>query len=81
MASFASTITRGFPFARADFYQFNGRAVFGEVDWYPDAGLHIFYPESYDEELGKLLRLPAPAARPNSSGAGSSSGALGAMPT
>jgi len=80
MASFASILTRGFPFARADFYQFNGRAVFGEVDWYPDAGLHVFYPKSYDEELGKLLHLPVAAVRTDSTGAGSSS-AFGAMPT
>jgi TupA-like ATPgrasp len=81
MASYASILTRGFPFARADFYQFNGRAIFGEVDWYPDAGLHIFYPESYDEVLGKLLHLPVEAVSPNSTSTGSSPSAVGAIQT
>jgi hypothetical protein len=60
MASFASILTHGFPFARVDFYQFNGCTIFGEVDWYPDAGLHMFHPESYDEKIGRLLNLPRP---------------------
>jgi hypothetical protein len=58
MALCASSLSRGFPFTRVDFYSFKGRTVFGEVDWYPDAGLHVFHPESYDEELGKMIELP-----------------------
>jgi hypothetical protein len=75
MASFASTLTRDFPFARVDFYQFNGRAVFGEVDWQPDAGLHAFSPQSYDEELGRLLHLPAPTGNSVDTSAGGHGGA------
>jgi hypothetical protein len=80
MASFASTIAHGFPFARVDLYEFNGRTVFGEVDWYPDAGLHVFHPESYDEELGGLMHLPTTIPNANVT-ADNSTSAFGPMPT
>lgn len=55
MVAFARVLSNGFPFVRVDFYSINGRTLFGEMTWYPDAGEGRFSPDSY----GEGLQLPA----------------------
>ncbi len=58
MTDLAKKLSEGFPFARVDLYCIGERVVFGELTFYPGAGFEHFFPEKYDEEIGKLLKLP-----------------------
>lgn len=62
----AATLGAGLSFARIDFYDLADGPRFGEVTFYPDAGLARFEPDDYDRRLGAKWRYPAkplPAAR------------------
>lgn len=45
------------PFVRVDFYQVDGKVYFGEVTFYPEGGLGIFYPNEWDVVLGNWIKL------------------------
>lgn len=57
MISMAETISADTPFMRVDFYQNEGKAVFGEITFFPAAGLGKFTDEKWDYELGSWLSL------------------------
>jgi hypothetical protein len=59
MLSCAARLAAGMPFVRVDLYEVEGRIVFGELTFLPEAGLGAFTPASFDRELGELLQLPA----------------------
>lgn len=46
------------PFVRIDLYEINGRVYFGEITFYPAAGLGVFEPAEWNQRLGTLIRLP-----------------------
>ena len=46
------------PFVRIDFYQIKDMVYFGEITFFPGSGYEKFYPEEWDEELGKMIELP-----------------------
>lgn len=46
------------PFVRIDFYQIKNMVYFGEITFFPGSGYEKFYPEEWDEELGKMIELP-----------------------
>jgi hypothetical protein len=50
----ASRLAAPFKFARMDFYEVDGRPLFGEFTFYPNAGRVPFKPESVELELGRL---------------------------
>ena len=50
----AETLAAGFSFARVDFYEDDGRPLFGEFSFYPGSGLDRFAADWIDEELGQL---------------------------
>ena len=58
MIEIAEALSNGFTFARVDMYDVDGKAVFGEVTFYPGGGWERFSPERWDVELGNLLQLP-----------------------
>lgn len=58
MVEFARKLSKDIPFLRADFYNIDGKIYFGELTFYPAAGLGKFIPEEWDLKLGKLLNLP-----------------------
>lgn len=60
MISAARALSRGFPFVRVDLYSIGERVIFGEMTWYPEAGLGRFSPDLYDLHLGQALTLPEP---------------------
>lgn len=58
MVELAETLSKNIPFVRVDFYQINGRIYFGELTFYPGAGLEEITPIKWDYTLGDWLRLP-----------------------
>ncbi len=58
MVAFARRLSHGFPFVRVDLYAIDGRTLFGEMTWYPEAGEGQFSPDSYDTYWGAVLQLP-----------------------
>jgi len=53
-------LAAGFPFARIDFYNIEGRIYFGEITFYPWSGYIRFTPDSFDYELGRHFKLNFP---------------------
>ncbi len=58
MKEFAARLSEGIPHVRVDFYECDGRVLFGEYTFYHDAGFVPFSPEGTDEWLGDMLTLP-----------------------
>ena len=54
----ARSLSHDFPFVRVDLYNLDGKIIFGELTWIPMGGNCIIKPDSFDYELGKILRLP-----------------------
>ena len=57
MIEVAEKLANGFPFARVDLYNINGKIYFGEITFYPWSGFVTFTPDSFDYELGKYLDI------------------------
>ena len=55
MLEIADKLSAGFPFARIDLYDINNRIYFGEITFYPGAGLGNFNPEFWNKELGNRM--------------------------
>lgn len=53
----ARALSEGFPFVRVDLYSVKGQIYFGEMTFYPEKGVGVFDPPSYDLEFGKHLDL------------------------
>ncbi len=68
----ARALAAGFPFVRVDLYAVEGAVVFGELTFFPRAGLKRFADPADDLWLGGFLRLP-----PGPGGAGDCGGPLG----
>ena len=66
MIEIAHKLSGDFTFARVDMYDVEGKAVFGEVTFYPGGGWGRVLPEQWDVELGNLLELPARPSLTNS---------------
>lgn len=57
MCELAEKLTAGKPFLRADFYDVEGKIYFGELTFYPASGMGKFTDDSWNECLGKWLKL------------------------
>lgn len=57
MISFAEELSQGIPFLRVDFYEVNKQLYFGELTFFPSAGVGKFIPEKWDAYLGSLINL------------------------
>lgn len=57
MCDLAEVLARDIPFVRVDFYEVAGEPRFGEMTFYPGAGLEEFTPEEWDERLGSWIDL------------------------
>lgn len=53
----AEKLAKGFDFVRIDMYQVRGKALFGEITFFPASGIGAFTPSEYDRKLGDLLHL------------------------
>lgn len=58
MLACATDLSAPFPFVRADFYEVNGKLVFGELTFTPAGGLDTRRLLETDIMFGNLLRLP-----------------------
>ena len=58
MMKLAETLTKGYPFLRADFYDVNGNIFFGELTLFPASGLGKFTYKDNDMLLGSWITLP-----------------------
>ena len=41
-----------------DFYEIEGKVIFGELTFFPGSGMEKFEPEEWDYKFGELLKLP-----------------------
>lgn len=58
MEELAEKLSQNIPFLRADFYDLNGKVYFGELTFYPASGFGKFTDVTWDEQLGKWIKLP-----------------------
>lgn len=58
MVQLAEKLSKDIPFVRVDFYSVQGKTYFGELTFYPGAGLEEFTPAEWDKMLGDWLSLP-----------------------
>lgn len=58
MKKIARDLAQDFPYVRVDFYNFEGRIIFGELTFFPGGGFQYPIPVEYDYILGKELKLP-----------------------
>lgn len=54
----AEIVSESFPFVRVDFFDRDDTYYLSELTLSPGDGFKAFEPESFDDELGALLRLP-----------------------
>lgn len=57
MIEIAEKLSKNFKFIRVDFYEVNNKLYFGEITFYPTAGLEKFSPETWDYVLGEWIVL------------------------
>lgn len=58
MIKFAEKLSKDNIFLRVDFYEINNKLYFGELTFYPGAGIEEFEPEIWDKKIGDLIELP-----------------------
>ena len=58
MIEFSEKLSQKMSFSRIDFYEIDKKLYFGEITFFPGSGFEEFTPESADEDLGKLIKLP-----------------------
>lgn len=58
MVEVAETLSEGFPHVRVDFYDIEGRVVFGEMTFFNASGYVMFEPDSFDYVMGERFTLP-----------------------
>lgn len=57
MIEYAEILSKGFPHARIDFYNFDGKIYFGEITFYHSSGYQKFQPQEFELTLGKKIKL------------------------
>lgn len=57
MIELSEKLSEGIPFVRVDFYNIKGKIYFGEMTFFPGAGMEEFSPVEWDYELGKMIEL------------------------
>lgn len=58
MLKYAEILAKAFPHVRADFYNINGKIIFGELTFFNASGYTKFRPDSFDLEMGEAFELP-----------------------
>lgn len=57
MIEVVKKLCKGIPFVRIDLYNVDGQIYFGEITFYPSAGLVRFTDPEWDEKLGNMISL------------------------
>lgn len=58
MNELAAILSQGMPHVRCDFYQLNEKLYWGEMTFFPNAGIVPFDPMTFDELWGDYIELP-----------------------
>lgn len=58
MIELAETLSKDIPFLRVDFYNIDGKILFGELTFFPAGGVGRFTDDKWDKQLGDLLIIP-----------------------
>jgi hypothetical protein len=58
MLQYADILAKPFPFVRVDFYNVDGKIIFGELTFTPFGGINSSLIEEMDLMLGNMLKLP-----------------------
>lgn len=58
MIKIAQKLSSDFPFVRVDLYYVDNKIYFGEITFYPFAGLGVFEPDEWNETMGRFIKLP-----------------------
>lgn len=58
MLEISKKLSAGFPFVRVDFFETQERLYVAEMTFFPGGGLTPYHPESFNEELGRLFKMP-----------------------
>ena len=58
MKRLAALLSRELPQVRLDFYEIDGKVLFGEYTFYHWGGFMAFDPDSADETIGRMFKLP-----------------------
>lgn len=58
MIELSEKLSKNIPFVRVDWYDINGKLYFGELTFFPGAGLEEFTPVEWDYKLGEMIELP-----------------------
>lgn len=53
MIEYSRILSKGFPHVRVDFYNIEGKIIFGEMTFFNASGYFSFKPDSFDFELGE----------------------------
>ena len=61
MLSFAARLSKGFAYARVDFYVINNKVYFGELTFTSTSGIDVAEPKSFERHLFQALKLPRKA--------------------
>lgn len=59
MLQLSKILTSSFPHARADFYDWDGKIIFGEITFFHHSGMGKFNPPEFEVEMGSYINLPA----------------------
>lgn len=57
MMRYAEVLAKPFPHVRVDFYNIDGKIVFGELTFFNASGYMNFEPDSFDFEIGKYFNI------------------------
>ena len=57
MINIAEDLSKPFPHVRIDFYNINGRIVFGEMTFFSNSGFVDIYSEEMDKQIGNWIDL------------------------
>lgn len=58
MVKLASILSESHTFIRVDFYNANGRILFGELTFFPYAGIEKFTSDEWEKKVGDMIKLP-----------------------
>ena len=58
MIDICKKLNKDIPFTRTDLYIINNKPYFGEITFFPAAGIGKFTPDEWNYRLGDLIKLP-----------------------
>lgn len=58
MKKLATKLSADIPHVRVDFYEVDGKIYFGEMTFFDESGCMKNYPDDWDAEWGKFIKLP-----------------------